>query len=422
MAAAISYPVHAQDATLVDARYCGLGVQGTTSDYALANPNLAKIFNNQDLRAAINAKLFEHAKVSIPGINLKSKQEGSASIGVSHVLTTETIEHPRFIDPRDNKAYFSVSYGFGINTVIFDTNSRQIQAIIPSMILYNEVRSTAPDATAKTAAFKAIFDGIGGSDTAMSQWIATMKRLQIRADERTSFKVEPIALSDEARSTIASLSKGAAQSPERFIKKLTGQYEALLASVFGKPVVPVAINNDGTVAIGNEYVASIPDCLGGTGQLTLPKPTYKMRLTLEAVSQTAVQHQIPAGQSAGTNAPYQTEFAYGARYRTELLQYDDLAEDKPLDTRTFKFARSIRVTGAREVDPYENFSKLTANFMGELLRAYADPKKDWVKEHMSASVTEKKQRDAGKIAKDWKTLFRGTLKIKPISEDDGSTN
>lgn len=407
----------AQDATLLDARYCGLGVQGAVSDYARVSPNLAQIFNNQALKTIINNKLFEQTKASTPGINLKSKQEGSAAIGLSHVLTTESIEAPRFVDPRDGKTYFSVSYSFGINTVIFDTNSRQIQAIIPSIVVYNEVRSTAPDATAKASAFKGIFDGIGGADTAMSQWINTMSSLQIRADERTSFRVEPIVLSDEVHGLVAGFSNGGAQSPARFIKKLTEQYEALIASSLGKPVVPVAINSDGTISNGNQYIASIPDCLGETGALTLPVPTYKIRLTFEKASQASFQHQIPGEQNSETAAPYQTEFAYGARYRTELLQHDDIAGDKSLDTRTFKFARSIRVTGAREVDPYENFSKLTANFMGELLQAYASPKKDWVKEHVSASVTDKKQRDAGKIVKDWKTLFQGTLKIKPILKD-----
>lgn len=417
--AAISPPAQAQDATLLDARYCGLGIQGAASAYAQNSPNLARIFGNPVLRTTINNKLFEQAKVATPGINLKSKQESSAALGLSHVLTTESIEAPRFVDPRDGRTYFSVSYSFGINTVIFDTTTSQIQAIIPSIIVYNEVRSTAPDATAKAAAFKAIFDGIGVSDTAMSQWVNTMKRLQIRADERTSFGVEPIVLSDEVSGLIANFSKGGAQSPARFIKKLTGQYEALIASILGKPVVPAMINDDGTIAKGDQYIASIPDCLGETGTLKLPVPSYKMRLTLEKVSQAAIQHQIPGDQSAGTAAPYQTEFAYGARYRTELLQHDQLAGDKPLDTRAFKFARSIRVAGAREVDPYENFSKLTANFMGELLHAYTSPKKDWVKDHISASVTDKKQRDAGKIVKDWKALLQGTLKIKPVQKDDG---
>ena len=412
-------PAFAQDTTRTDARYCGLGVQGSISDFEKLNPNLAKIFTNGPARTAINAKLFDKTKSITQTLNLKSKSEGTAALGLSHVLTSETIESPRFVDPRDGKVYYAVSYSFGINTVLFDTNSSQIRALIPSIVIYNEVRSTAPDAAAKALAFQTIFNGIDGPETAMDRWVETMKRLQIRADDKTYFQVSPIALSDEAKNQIQGFSKTPAQSPSLFIKKLTEQYEALVAANFGKPIVPVAMSNDGKVADGNQYVASIPDCLGGTGTLMLPVPTYKVRLTVEKLANASFQHQLPGSSSAGSGSPYQTEFAYGAQLKTELLEFDSLTEEKPIDARTLQFTKSIRFAGAREVDDYEQFTKLTTNFMGELLQTYANPQKSWIKEHVSASVTDKKQRDASKIAKDWKALVQVKMQITPVAQNDG---
>ncbi|NBR32756.1 MAG: hypothetical protein EBT84_11440, partial [Sphingomonadaceae bacterium] len=84
-----------------------------------------------------------------------------------------------------------------------------------------------------------------------------------------------------------------------------------------------------------------------------------------------------------------------------------------------QFKRSVRFAGAREVNDYEQFTKLTTNFMGELLQTYANPQKDWIKEHISASVTDKKQRDASKIAKEWKALVQGTMQIRPVAQSNG---
>ncbi len=409
----------AQDTSRTDARYCGLGVQGSLSDFEQLNPNLAKIFKTDVARTAINTKLFDRTKAITQTLNLKSKADGTAALGLSHVLTSETIEAPRFVDPRDGKVSYAVSYSFGINTVLFDTNSRQIRAIIPAIVIYNEVRPTAPDANAKALAFQTIFNGIGVPETAMERWVETMQRLQIRADDKTYFQVSPIGLSDEARAQLEGYGKMPGQKPALFVKKLTEQYEALVAANFAKPIVPVAMNADGSVASGNQYVASIPDCLGGTGSFTLPDPTYKVRLTVEKLANAAFQHQLPGSGSTGSATPYQTEFAYGARLKTELLEFDSLTGEKPIDARTLQFKRSVRFAGAREVSDYEQFTKLTTNFMGELLQTYANPQKDWIKEHISASVTDKKQRDASKIAKEWKALVQGTMQIRPVAQSDG---
>ena len=415
----LQFPAIAQDTTRSEARYCGLGVQGTLADFEQANPNLARIFRTDAARTAINNRLLERTRATNQTLNLRSKSESTAALGLSHVLTSETIEAPRFVDPRDGRVSYAVSYSFGINTVLFDTNSRQILALIPAIVVYNEVRQTPPDAAAKVTAFATIFNGIGSADTAMEHWVETMRRIPIRADDKVYFQVEPLALSDEARAQIGQVAKASGQNPAMFVKKLTSQYEALVAANFAKPIVPVAINNDGTVAKGNQYVASIPDCLGGANTLTLPDPSYKMRLTVEKLADASFQHQLPQSPSGNSGAPYQTEFAYGARLKTELLEFDSLSGEKAVDTRTFQFTKSVRFAGAREVNSYEQFSKLTTNFMGELLQAYADPQKDWIKEHISASVTDKKQRDASKIAKEWKSLVRDKMKITPVVQNNG---
>ena len=70
----------AQDTTLTEARYCGLGVQGSLSDFEQLNPNLAKIFKTDVARTAINTKLFDRTKAITQTLNLKSKAEVSSVI------------------------------------------------------------------------------------------------------------------------------------------------------------------------------------------------------------------------------------------------------------------------------------------------------------------------------------------------------
>ena len=61
---------------------------------------------------------------------------------------------------------------------------------------------------------------------------------------------------------------------------------------------------------------------------------------------------------------------------------------------------------------------MTVNFIDEALVAYAGQSKSWVKANISASIDDKKLRDAGKIIKDWKDRIGKRFGIaKPPKED-----
>jgi len=132
------------------------------------------------------------------------------------------------------------------------------------------------------------------------------------------------------------------------------------------------------------------------------------------VSNVNLRHDMPATQEGLSSAAYQTEFAYGVRYKSEILRYDDLNGDKPIDERMFRYVRALRFTGDRAVNGYSQYAKLSSNFVKDLLAAYVAQNKDWVKENVSAAA-DKKLGDPSKIVKDWKALFQGTMKIAPTA-------
>lgn len=414
--------VMAQDTTRENARYCGLGVQGTLDSFRASNPILAHFYENPQFRYNVYQKLFNSTQSPDWQIILEDKENsfGATRLGLSHVLTFENIDTQPFVDPRDSMPYYNVSYSFGVNTVLFDTNDRQIRALIPAIIIYNETLKNPPTKDQKYAAIETVFNGIGVPESAMERWLDSIKRLPIRYDERTFFQVMPLELSDDVSNALSAMSTAEAQNPALFIKKLTTQFEALLAVTFGKPVVPIAINNDGSVASGNQYVANIPECLDSTSALVMPDPTYKIGLAVDQLATSNYRHELPASVGGFETTQIQHEYAYGARFRSTIFQFDNLNGETPLDAQTFKFQKSVRFSGQREVNNYEQYSKLTSFFMRELLKTYTTQDKKWIKDHMSAAVVDKKQRDAGKIAKNWKTLIANRMQITPpvVEEED----
>ncbi|OJX91022.1 MAG: hypothetical protein BGP00_07330 [Novosphingobium sp. 63-713] len=367
----------------------------------------------------MNAKLLEQTKALGWSINLYGKDEAQgkgAHLGLSHVITYEDVVSQNFVDPRDGNHYFNTAYSFGVNTIIFDVNDRQVKALVPAIITYNEITPGQPDKLAKTKGFGAIFDRFGDGDSAMDRWLVSIKSLPIRHDERTFFQVVPLELSDSAKASLANTGPVPAQSAQLFSRRMTSHYESLLALTFGKPIVPVAVAADGAKVAGNAYVANIPDCLGTSSQLVLPDPSYKMRLTVDKLTDATIRHDIASTDNGQGATEVQTEFAYGGRFRSEILQFDSLNGDKPIDAHVFRFVRSLRFSGSREVDKFDQFSKLTSNFMKELLDAYAFQKRDWVKDNISASISDKKQKDPARIAKEWKVLLQDTMKVAPAPQ------
>jgi len=156
----------------------------------------------------------------------------------------------------------------------------------------------------------------------------------------------------------------------------------------------------------------------------LPDPSYELRLTVDLLSNGKVQHELSemADKSRGTG---QTELDYGGRYITKIVAVESQVVDdqlvrggKVLDERTFKYARSLRFTGDREINRYGQYEKLSSSFLQELLNNYTTQDKKWIKNQMSAAVTDKKARDNGTVAKSWKKLIAETMMIKSVADKE----
>ena len=365
-------------------------------------------------RSEINKVLFESVKAAQTSISLFSKDDAGgqgATFGLSHVLTYESVDPQEFLDPRDGVRKYNIAYNFGINTVLFDLNDRKIKALIPAIVAFNEVSPEMPTAAQQAVAFAAVFNDINNSDSVLGRWAISSNRISIRNDERNYFRIAPIAMSDEAKDTLNKSAVNPRQTTGRFIKNLSSEYEALLAVIFGKPIVPAQIKDDGTAAEGNQYLATIPDCLGQSVQMTLPDPAYEMRLSIEKLSSATQEHAMVSMPNLPSRGSFQTEVGYGLRIRSEVVPFVSVGEIAPVDSRTFRFAKSIRFAGSRNVNGYEQYFKLSSNFLKEMLTAYVKPDKKWIQENISVSITDKSKKDPSKWAKDWDALFSKKMAI-----------
>ena len=415
----------AQDATKYDVRYCGLGLQGAADDFTKSSPNLAKIYKNQ-------AKFYKESFISYQkmtwNINLISKDDAAGkdnNLGLVHVLTSENTDTQSYIDPRDNIKHYNVSYSFSINTVLFDVSALQVKAVIPSIINYNESYTHAPTQVEISAAYAKIFSGFADPNSALSRWVGSVSEIPINNDIRGSMAVAPVTLSDAAKAELIKAGSTAQQSPEAFTRNLTAKYEALVAKTFKKPIVPVVFGASGDGKPASQYIANIPECLGANQvSMGLPDPSYELRLRVEVISSAKVQHELSemADSSRGT---VQTELDYGGRYITQIVAVESQVVEnelvrggKILDERTFKFSKSLRFTGDREINSFGQYEKLSSSFLQELLNNYTTQDKKWIKSHMSAAVTDKKARENGAVAKSWKSLIAETMLIKSVADKE----
>ncbi len=415
----------AQDSTKYDVRYCGLGLQGATADFTKSSPNLIKTYKNQ---AKFYSESFLSYKKMNWNINLVSKDDAAGkdnNLGLVHVLTPENTDIQSYIDPRDNIKHYNVSYSFGINTVLFDISALQVKAVIPSIINYNESYTHAPTLVETSAAYAKIFSGFEDPNSALSRWVGSVSEIPINNDIRGSMAVAPIVLSDAAKAELMKARASPQQSPEAFARNLTAKYEALLAKTFKKPIVPVVFGKTGDGKPSSQYIANIPECLGANQvSMGLPDPSYELRLQVDLISSAKVQHELSemADKSRGT---VQTELDYGGRYITQIVAVESQVVEnelvrggKVLDERTFKFAKSLRFTGDREINSYGQYEKLSSSFLQELLNTYTTQDKKWIKNHMSAAVTDKKARENGSVAKSWKKLIAETMLIRSVIDKE----
>ena len=416
---ALGLPAAAQDAAALNVRFCGVGFQGEAAVFRQKNPRLAEISADRVFWAALYQDLLTNSPSSQWGVNFFSATDEAgrgATFGLSHVLTYESADRQKFRDPRDGLDYYNTTYSVGINTVLFDVIERQVRTIIPAVIVAANVARVIPTPQQDQAQFRALLQNFDRPDSAVSSWLASIKALPVRYDERSYLQVLPLQLSNEVSADLEAAALSPNQSPANFTRNATAQFEAMTAVALRKPMIPVSLASNGEVIASSQYLASIPECLGQTAALALPPPSFQLRITAEKLLGTSVQHQLPGPGGAS----FQTELAFGGRYRAELAKFDSLNGTSVIDSRTLRFEKSIRYSGERDISAYEQYFKLTSNFMRQLLDAYVRQDASWVKAHMSTSVIDKKARDADAVAKAWKAIVRDQMKIAaPVKAKGG---
>lgn len=405
---------NAIDATRPPARYCGIGLQGSAEVFAVNNPVLSSIFNTQ--KQQINAAIWSATNASSWKVNLT--QDKGSSLALAHLLAYESVDENAYTDPRDGQRYTAVIYSVGINTVLFDTSSQSVRAIVPAIISYSDRITGSLTNDKKIAGFKKLLSDTSDPESATHKWISSLSNFSFSAQEN-NLSVRPVQISPEAQQELATLG-GRSFKLGRFVQRLTTQQEALMAQTFRKTVIPTVIGADGQPLVrapqdSNKYAVSIPGCFEN-GELELPPASYAMQLTIEKLEQKTRNHQLGQGAGDQEGEVFQIERGFGGRYKVQWSQLGVEPEPVRAD-QIFGYSRSVRMRQAINLDATEQYSKLTSNFIREVLEAYASQDKDWVKQNLSASITDKKLRDPNKITKDWKGLFAKDMGVKPPEKE-----
>ena len=420
-------PAAAQENMMIsEARYCGVGLQGAKDSFQKANPALFSVFNDRAKMTQLSEAILRSTDSSKWKIRLT--QDGGASLALAHLFTYGSIDEHIYTDPRDRRTYRAAIFSIGINTVVIDTVNETVRAVVPAIISYSERFNGPLTPAQQSAGFIKLLSDTDDRDSASYKWISNLSEFDFQLDE-TNLAARPLILSDDA---LRALQSNAGNDPRKsvglFIQRLTAQQEALMASAFRKSVIPSSIDENGKDSSQSSsedgkkiYAAMIPDCFDGGKRLELPKPNFELQISIDTLMLKDFEHRLAQSSGAQAGQVFQVEQGYGGRFNVKIIGPGETV-DTPLDEQTFGFSRSVRLDKARDISAYEQYSKLTANFIAEALEAYATQEKGWVKQHLSSTITDKKRRDAKKIAKSWKSIIVDRMKVAPLprkkDEDD----
>ncbi|MEI6486798.1 MAG: hypothetical protein WCO11_11090 [Sphingomonadales bacterium] len=414
-AALTASPVQAQASEKTKVIYCGIGVQGALADFAAANPYTGQFYRRNDQRTGLNKALLAGIPAEAWQLDVQPAGEGKGSdLGLSHVIAYEKVDEQSFVDPVDQRVYYNTSYAIGFNTVLFDLASKQVRALVPAILRFNTTTPAPQGAAQRQQAFDTMLRDTS-ADGAIGQFLASIRALPMRFGDKASFQVLPVTFSDGAQQRLAAQNLFDSKGADQFSRRATSVSEALLALQFAKPMVPAnssAPNAGQAGAATNQYVATIPECLGQAAvSFAAPLPAYQLRITVDELRTANFEHQLPTADGQGAA---QVEMGFGGRFRAEILAVQGPDTATVLDDRSFGYARSLRFLGPVKLDAREEYLKLTAAFVKELLTAYASQDQKWIKEHLSAAIADKKERNPGQISKQWKDLFMKRIAIPAV--------
>ncbi len=411
MLALLPHAANAQATGNTKVTYCGIGLQGTEAEYATANPYSGK-FLNREFRTALAKALLERIPKAAWAMDIQPKDEVKGTgLALSHVITYEKADQQSFVDPVDRKTYYNIRYAVGLNTVLFDLDSKQVRALVPAILRSNTTADGKPtDATQRQAFEEMLRDT--AADKPLGQWITSIRDLPMRFDDKVIFQVLPVSFSEAAQQRLMSQNAFDAKTAADFLRLATISTEALVALKFAKPLVPA---DTGPAVVGqqakpaNEYMLTIPECLGQPAAFTALPPAYQLRVIIDDLKSADFKHPLQTMDGNGTT---QNEIGFGGRFRAQILAFDTAGGGTVIDDRTFGYAKSLRFLAQVNLDQKEQYLKLTSAFIKELLDAYSTQDKNWVKEHMSAAIVDKKERNHSQVAKQWKDLFFKRLAIQ----------
>jgi len=412
---ALPHVANAQGTANLPVTYCGVGVQGALDEFATANPYSGQFYRNEQFRTALAKTLFAAIPAETWKMDLNRSGEGTGAgrgLALSHVITYEKADQQSFIDPVDKKTYYNTSYAVGINTILFDLGSKQVRALVPAILRSNTTTPAPQTKIVQQQAFDAMLSN-AAADAPLGQWMASIQGLPLRWDDQVTFQVLPVSFSDAAQQRLLSQQVFDANGASDFSRRATILTEALVALQFAKPLVPAQAGPSPSDTSGsepaNQYVATIPECLGqSAATFEARPPAYQLRVIVDDLKTADFSHELPGVDGGGTT---QKEIGFGGRFRAQVLSFATQGGGTVLDDRTFGYAKSLRFLGEVKLNANEEYLKLTTSFVKELLAAYASQDRKWVKEHMSAAIVDKKQRDPSQVSKQWKDLFSKKLGI-----------
>jgi hypothetical protein len=415
---------------------CGIGWRGDESELSKQFKPLAMSVLAEKNIVSNGALLRKYIEEGNPQVVFRDfNNKAGVAKAIAFIISSANVEKQVFknpIPPGENK--LNVIYTLGIQTVVFNLDSMQVEAVYPWVFKYNDAAAKDPTEAEIAARFSDFFKEppalAEGEEPDprlfLNRWKESARNFQVRGNPIT-IAVAPVVFSPEAEQALAA---SIAKDPKSkanvagFGEELSATLEAELSQGLGLPVIPGG--GGGSVSKAGDakstFIARIPGCFDArqtASSFQLPVPAFRFHLAVDQVASHKLTRQenrerLLADGGVENISTNRTEVGYGARYLFNIVAPVEGDETewggvKLTSDQKFRLIGSKRYAGDRDLVEFEQYQKLSLGFASELSRALMTRDEKWIKNQLSSQMGKVKP---SAIRKEWIDIFEKRMNLK----------
>lgn len=403
----------------IEVQYCGVGYLGQAQDLATNYRPLASNVLSANGRPEFGGRLKKLSQDANPSLSFVE----SSNNALSYVISAAKYEVQGYRNPvPPNNQMFNVIYTVTIQTVLFNKDSREIKGVYPWTYQFNDALPAKPTDEEVATRFKSFFDDPPAlkegeepdGQLLMVQWREAVANFRPIENAKT-IAVAPVKFGASANSALSDLiaKAGTSDTMTGLGIEVTSTLETELSKKLGLPIVPGGGGTGASGESGPQFVATIPDCLGGGNQsFVLPAPSYRFFLTIDDVASAMLVTQdkrkvVGADRVIAEEPVTRKEAGYGARFVLNVVAPDEADSTewggmRLITDHKLRFIASKRFTGDRQLNDFDQYRRLSLAFAGELADAFMSRDEKWIKDHLSTAMGKVKP---GALKKEWVEIF-----------------